>query len=135
MLNVQNLATITKHWHKNSKLGNLFTFKSLKIVFWYKYFCMISSLSKPNIASFISCVAKYILHGSTALFLVYFKCCTISCYPISRYHSFLFSMYRWCSLLSLYDLQVRAVDSFLMCRHLMVVIILSIFFCIVNIGY
>ena len=35
----------------------------------------------------------------------------------------------------LYDHQVRAGDNFLMCWHLMVVIILFRFFCFVNIGY
>ena len=49
--------------------------------------------------------------------------------------SFYFQCNTWCSLLYLYDLQVRAGDNFLMCRHLMVAIILSRFFCFINIGY
>ena len=53
----QNLVTI-KNLHL--ELENVFTLEILKIVFWYKYFDMISSPSKPNIALFMSCVTKYI---------------------------------------------------------------------------
>ena len=97
---------------------------------------MISSLSKPNIASFISCVTKYISCIDPALFLVYFRCCANSCYSISRYHSFLFIFNVMDgALLYFYDLQVRAGDNFLMYRHLMVVIIHSRFSCFMNISY
>ena len=100
---------------------------------------MISSLSKPNIASFISCATKYISCIDPALFLVYFRCCTNFCSTISSKQisqlSFYFQCNRWCSLLYFYDLQVRAGDNFLMYRHLMVVIIHSRFSCFMNISY
>ena len=71
----------------------MFTLKaeSLQTVFRYKYFYMISSLSKPNIASFVSCVIKYISRmDPQPFFLAYFKSWTNYCSTISRYNSFLF---------------------------------------------
>ena len=38
----------------------MFLHLSFKIVFWNKYLYLISSLCKPNIAWFMSCVTKYI---------------------------------------------------------------------------
>ena len=103
---------------------------------------IISSLSKPNIASFISCFTKYISYIDPALFLVYFRCCTSSCSTISSKQisqlSFYFQCNRWCSLLYFYDLQVRAGGNFLNVYtgiSLMVVIIHSRFSCFMNIGY
>ena len=101
------------------------------------YFYIISSLSKPNIISFISCVTKYISYIDPQ----HFSQCISSAVqtPASNKQisqlSFHFSCNRWCSFLYIYDLQVKAGDNFLTCRHLMVVIILFRFFCFINIGY